>query len=246
MMEDRKAFPYRSIFSSKFLFSAIILCIAATGLRPCLGYLANYYSKETIAINRPLKEFDISRLPSYREGWIRINTLITDDIETDEYLLTKFQREDTSKIPSEIILFVTYYSDPASKVPHTPDVCYRQAGTIVEKMENIEIDVPNLPSGDKQVKARLLMLKRPSGNQGVVIYSFCVEGLLRCTREQTRLVLGMPGNKYTYFSKVEVVSFLLPDVDPGATIAECKRLYAEAMVLLLSEHFPTREQLKRR
>jgi len=211
MAEDRKAFPYRSVFSSKFLFSAIILCIAATGMRPCLGYLANYYSKETIAINRPLKEFDISRLPSYREGWIR-----------------------------------TYYSDPASKVPHTPDVCYRQAGTIVEKMENIEIDVPNLPSGDKQVKARLLMLKRPSGNQGVVIYSFCVEGLLRCAREQTRLVLGMPGNKYTYFSKVEVVSFLLPDVDPEATIVECKRLYAEAMALLLSEHFPTREQLKRR
>ena len=244
-MEDRKAFPYRSIFSSKFLFSAIILCIAATGLRPCLGYLANYYSKETIAINRPLKEFDISRLPSYCEGWIRTDMPVTDDIETDEYLFTKFQREDTGIIPSEIILFVTYYSDPASKVPHTPDVCYRQAGSIIEKMENIEIDVPNLPSGDKQVKARLLTLKQPSGNRGVVIYSFCAEALLRCAREQARLVLGMPGNKYTYFGKVEVISFLSPGTEPETTIAECKRLYAEAMAVLLSEHFPTREQLKR-
>ncbi len=245
-MEDRKAFSCRSIFCGKFLLSVFVIGIAAAGLRPGMHYLAEYYSKETIAVNRLLKEFDISCLPSYRQGWIKMDLPMKEDIETDEYILIQLHREDTIKIPSDIVLLVTYYSDPSSKVPHTPDVCYRQSGAIVEQMESIEIDVPNLPSGEKQVEARQLKLKMPdTGNQGVVIFSFCAEGLLRCTREQTRLVLGKPGNKYTYFAKVEVVAFCLPDADPSSTIAECKRLYSEVMPVLLSEYFPKMEQLKR-
>ena len=69
-----------SLFSVPFVFSVIILVLAAVGLRPGLKALAAYYAKESIPINRPLQEFDVSRLPSFRTGWEIKSKEITDDI----------------------------------------------------------------------------------------------------------------------------------------------------------------------
>ena len=82
-----------SLLSVPFVFSVIILVLAAVGLRPGLKALAAYYAKESIAINRPLQEFDLTRLPSFRTGWKFKSLITTDDIETDEYLLLKMKRE---------------------------------------------------------------------------------------------------------------------------------------------------------
>ena len=230
------------LLSRQFLLSAAVLAVAAIGLRPAVKALAEHYRKEPINIRKPLKEFDISRLPSFKSGW-GTSSIPPDDIETDEYAIIRFTREDISKEPKEVVLFVTYYSDPASKVPHTPDVCYRQGGATVRGMKNIAIDIPGLPQYRK-VKVRLLLFQQQTYNQAV-IFSFYVDGEFKHNREQVRWMIGKPGNRYVYFSKIETVANYPLDGNPGPAIDLCKKLFCEAASVLVSEHFPTKEQLKR-
>jgi len=241
MRENRNIISVvRSLLSAGFIFSAAVLGIAAVGLRPGVKALSEYYAKEPIEVRRPLKEFDISCLPSFESGWVSSN-IPPDEIETDEYAIIRFIREQGE--PREVVLFVTYYSDPRSKVPHTPDVCYRQGGAVVKEMKNITIDIPELARCPK-VKARLLLLQQRTYNQ-VVIFCFYADGQFKHSREQVRWMMGKPGNRYVYFSKIETVSSYPIDGSPGPAIDICKRLFREAVSILISEHFPTKEQLKR-
>ena len=230
-----------ALLSGQFLLSAAVLTVVAIGLRPAVKALAEHYRKEPINIRKPLKEFDISRLPSFKSGWGN-SSIPPDDIETDEYVIIRFTREDLSKEPKEVVLFVTYYSDPLSKVPHTPDVCYRQGGATVREMKNIIVDIPSLPECPK-VEVRLLLLQQQTYNQAL-IFSFYTDGEFKHNREQVRWMIGKPGNRHVYFSKIETVSSYPLDGDPGPAIDLCKKLFCETASVLVSEHFPTKEQLK--
>ncbi|MHC4634118.1 MAG: exosortase-associated EpsI family protein [Planctomycetota bacterium] len=231
-----------SLLSVRFLLSAFILILTAVGLRPGMRALAEYYQKEPIVIRRPLQEFDVSGLPTFRKDWQFKFEPATDDIETEDYAIIKFKQERTGK---EVALFVTYYSDPQSKVPHTPDVCYRQGGAVVKKMTTVTIDTPESAPEHPQIKARLILLQMPNCEQ-VVIYSFCAEGQLVHTRGQVRWLIGKPGNRHTYFSKIEVATNHPTGTDPTPSIEICKKLFRESMSILLTEYFPDKEQLKRR
>jgi hypothetical protein len=189
-----------------------------------------------------LSEFDISCLPSFVSGWIR-SDIPPDDIETDEYAIIRLTAEDTEQRPKEIVLFVTYYSDPNSKVPHTPDVCYRQAGADFKGMENTTIVIPGLER-DSEVTARLLFFEK-DGRDRVVIFSFFVDGQFRHSREQVRWSIGMPGNRHVYFSKIETVASYPSGGSPNAAIELCKKLFSEAASVLISQYYPTKEQVRR-
>jgi hypothetical protein len=205
--------------------------------------LDKYYLKKSIEIRRPLLEFDISRLPSFQEGWSSSVSQAyesPEDVGTDECVIIKFE-----KGFKETALFVTYYSNPKDKVPHTPDVCYRQAGAIVRYMRNITLDTPELAPEYPQIKARLVALRMPSYDQ-IVLFCFCVEGELRYSREQVRWVIGKPGNHHTYFSKIETTSFHTIGSNEEESIELCKTLLREALPVLLTEHFPDKKQLKAR
>ena len=242
MGRDAKIFlPAESFLSIRFVFSAAILVLAATALRPGLGALSRRYTKQPIKINKSLTEFDILRLPSFKRGW-SISHVPPDDIETDEYAIIRLTREGSQTEPREVVLFATYYSDPKSKVPHTADVCYRQGGAVVEEIRNIAIDIPDLAE-DSQVTARLLLLRQQNYNQ-VVIYCFCADGEFKHSREQVRWMIGKPGNRYVYFSKIEAIASYPTGVEPGPAIELCRLLFREAAAILVSEHFPRREQLK--
>ncbi|MBN2271424.1 MAG: exosortase-associated EpsI family protein [Sedimentisphaerales bacterium] len=232
----------RSLFSAAFLLSAAVLAIAAVGLRPGVRALAERYAKEPIAVRKPLSEFDTSRLPSFAEGWTR-EDIPPEEIETDEFAIIRLTRRNIAQGPKEVVLFVTYYSDPKSKVPHTPDVCYRQGGAILKEMKNITIDVPGLARG-REVKARLLLFEQQTYNQAV-IFCFFADGRFRHSREQVRWLIGMPGNRHVYFSKIETAANYPKDASPDSAVELCKTLFREAVPLLISEHFPTIEQLKR-
>ena len=232
----------RSFCSAGFLLPLAILAAAALGLRPGLEALARHYQKEPIAIRKSLKEFDISRLPSFRTGWVR-SDIPPDEIETDEYLIVRLSRAVPAGERAAVVLFVTYYSDPRSKVPHTPDVCYRQGGATIEQMKNIIIDVPELAQSPR-VKARLLLLREKTERK-VVVFCFCADGRFKHSREQVRWIIGKPGNRHVYFSKIETVAGYPMDGSPEAAIELCTRLFREAVPILVTEHFPTPEQLKR-
>lgn len=232
-----------SLFSARYWLSVVLLICAAIGLQPGLGVLAKYYKKEPIPIRLPLKEFDISELPSFRDGWVKTD-IPHEEIGTDEYLIIKLDKKAGSKEQQVVALFVTFYSNPQDKVPHTPEVCYRQGGATLKTMTTITIDTPELAPQHSQIKCRFLIFQMPKWSQ-VVIYCFYVEGEFRYSREQTRWLMGKPGNHYSYFSKIEVTSTFPIGGDPTQATEMCKTLFRETLAVLVNNHFPTREQLKR-
>ena len=231
---------------TRFLLSVLIFVLAGVGLRGGMLALEKRYTKHPINVRRSLREFNISGLSSFQNDWnLSIEENLQDDAETDEFLYLALRSKDLSKRPDPMALFVTYYSDPNSKVPHTPDVCARQAGAVVKKMDTIVIDTPQLGPQYRRVKARLLILSKEELNY-VKIYVFLVEGQFQCSREAVRWIIGKPGNRYSYFSKIEATTFYLNDDDDVTDyIEDCKTLFREALYILLKDHFPENEQIKR-
>lgn len=237
-----------SILSVPFLISAFLIVFAATGLKPTLKSLAKSYTKKSIDPIKPLSEFDFSELPSFREGWeFRKVDRVDEAVNTDEFILTYLFRKDLYKKPTYTFLLVTYYSDPRDTAPHSPDVCYRQAGAIVKQLKTITIDTSNLPGGKpSKIPAYMVVLDIPEGGQHLIIFTYCVEGVFRCKRWAVRWQIGKPGNRYTYFSKIEVAAPFEGEQEFRESVDLCKALLREALYKLVSEYFPSPETIKRR
>jgi len=226
----------------RMVSSLIILILIATGLRPAMYAMGRRFEKRSASIQKSLTEFDTLRLLSFRYGW-KHDPLdhSGDDIGTDEYMSVTFSPK--AKIEQLYAhMAVTYYCDPEDKVPHTPDVCYRQMGAVVKKMMPIVIDVPELGPERSRVKATMLILELPTVDK-VVIYGFDVEGQFKRTRGQVRLAMGMPGNRRTYFSKFESDSAYPCGGSPDGAIELCKTIIREALPILVSEYYPSAETL---
>lgn len=239
---------FGSLMSARFLLTAFILILAATGLRPGMKALSQRYTKKAIAIRRPLKEFDTSLLPSFRDGWDFVREKLPASEEalgTDEHILLALNKKGQKDVSAG--LFITYYSDPKDKVPHTPEMCYAQIGVVIKERSIITIETPELGREHPQTRACLLRLDMPKSNSDqVYIYCFYAEGEFRVSRNRTRLVLNKPGNRHTYFSKIEVYSLCPTDGDSTEAIEICQTLFREVLSVLLKEHFPSRDQLKGR
>ena len=235
----------RSLFCVRFIAAVLILITAATGLRPGIHALANHYTKKSIAIRKPLRDFDISTMPTFRQGWEVTWQKASLEIGTDEYMSINFFKKGLGKKRSQTRgLAVTYYSDPRDKVPHTPDICDRQEGAVVLGLSTITLDTPELGDDYPQIQVRLLLTKRENFNVAKIFF-FLVEGKFKHDRQQVRLLIGKPGNLYTYFTKIETSAIYGTDQSPDKAIEACKILFHEAVPPLLAEHFPTKEQIKR-
>jgi hypothetical protein len=244
MNELQSVSPRHSLMSVRFLLSAAILVLAAVVLQPGTKAIAEKYEKKPIAIRKHLGEFDATRLPSFRTGYkIRKIPAQVEDIETNEYIHMAVTRNDILHGAEHIEFLVTYYSNPRDKVPHTPDVCSRQAGATVRELTTITLDVPGLGAEQNKIKCKCVVLDWEKYST-VVIYVFFVEGKFRHTREQVRWDIGMPGHPHTYFSKIDVVASFPLKGDPTQALDTCKTFLSEALPILLSEYFPTDEQIK--
>ncbi len=243
--ESGKADVWRGLLSVRFVLSTVILSAAALGLRPGMAALGKYYAKESIEIKRSLRKFDTANLAGFQKEWKLRMEETEDDIGTEEYMIVDLDRKSPSKDLGSSFLFVTYYNDPRDKVPHTPDVCYRQAGAVVKEKTTIQLDIPGISSQQTPVEATLLVLSRAFENR-IVIFFFVVEGKFRRTREQVRWVLAMPGNKYCYFAKIEAIASYPKDGDPTGAIEVVKQLLAESMPVLMDQYLPDTGQLGRR
>jgi hypothetical protein len=205
--------------------------------------LSQNCGKKPVSIRKPLKNFDISKLSSFKGDWkYKQITAPVKDLQTDEYVHLAFTNP--MKVPPRAELYVTYYSNPADKVGHTPEVCARQGGAIINKLSTITIDTPQLAPNYDKIKARYIIFEQ-SNYYFADIYVFFVEGKFRHTREQVRWTLALPGGLYTYFSKIETAAIFqkLEDKDKAVQIAV--QLLQEALPELLAEHFPTNQQIKR-
>lgn len=243
--ESSKTEVWRGLLSVRFVLSAVILAAAALGLRPGMAALGKHYAKESIEIKRSLTKFDTANLPGFQKEWKLRMEITEDEIETEEYVIVILDRKYPSEGLKSAYLLVTYYNDPRDKVPHTPDVCYRQDGAIVKGKTTIQLDIPGISSQQTPIEATLIVLNTGHENR-IVVFLFVVEGKVRRTRDQVRWVLGMPGNKYCYFAKIEASATYPKDGDPTKAIEIARKLLAESLPVLMDQYLPDTRQLGRR
>lgn len=230
-------------FSLVFLLSFFILCLSAFFLRPSLVRLAEHYRKESVPIRLALKQFTVSAMPSFQEGWqISSHEAPVEDLGTEEYVHLLLLRENKSLFPEHMELFITYYSDPDDNVPHTPDVCSRQAGDVVLQMKPVSLSchangLLHTPEG------WYLLLEQEDGIL-VDIFLFYVDGRFRRDRQAVRWDIFKPGNRHVYFSKIEVAAKIRKGEDVETALQWCRRLFSEASPVLIEQHFPSVPQFR--
>ena len=135
---------------------------------------------------------------------------------------------------------MTYYSDPRDTVPHTPEVCYRQGGSTVHDIRIEPLEIPALGEAGDGVTAQILELEENDWHQ-VLVYLFYSNGRFYDDRLSLRFAMNLPGDRHVYFSKIEVLTSVPPGTDKADALARCKRLAAEAIPVLIRDHYPTRE-----
>ena len=218
----------RSWFSPLFVIAVLVVVAGSLGLGPALRAMVSYYRKEPIALRRLLDEFDDSRLRSFMlAGPGHGYRMAEGDVETEDVIYRIYELRATSGLDlghEYAMLFVTYYSDPRSTIP---------------------LEVPGLGPGGQTIDARLLDIEQ-NGRRLALLYVFCSNGEFYYDRERVRMAIAMPGDKYTYFSKVEALTSCPPDTTFKDSVERCKRLLSEALPVLVEEHYPRDEDLKRR
>ena len=237
-----------TLCSPVFVASAVVLAAAALGLRPAVRALAVHYAKEPIAIRRPLVDLDLTLLPSFRRVAGEVPPSVTPvDLGTEEFTWLALADESTEFRHQSASLFVTYYSNPRDKVPHTPEVCYRQQGTEVTGLTTDTLETPGLGPDTPSITIRVMQIHHPEPPAwGVLAYVFCANGKFCHDREQVRWIIGWPGDRYTYFSKIEVAAQYSPEAGPmgeAQALRRAKRLLSEVLPVLVEQHFPTRDQV---
>jgi hypothetical protein len=236
------------VLSPVFIAAAAVLAAAAAGLQPLLSLLIETYTKEPVAVRKRLDALDTSALRSWRliaeDPTFRIE-VDPDEVGTDDVIQMVFQPAGSpGRRPAEdTLLFVTYYNDPRDTIPHTPEVCYRQSGAIVHDIQTITIPVDGPGPEPVEVEARLLDLQ-PEGWHGALAYVLVCNARVYHDRKWARLAIGWPGDRRVYFSKVEAVSRCEGDDCAGA-IERVRTMLAEALPVLMRDHFPGRGDVER-
>ena len=234
----------RSLLSPLFLICVVLVLGGAVGLRPLMRELASRYLKESIALRSPLEEFNVARLDSFQPALVTLAPPSSiKDVETDDVLWLNLESPATRNKNLHPGLFVTYYSDPRDKVPHTPEVCYRQGGCTIESITTTTFEAAGLGPDHPPVEVRIVDMKTRERRR-VVLYLFWASGEPCWDREQVRWIIGRPGDRYVYFSKIEATTpYMLKSEKPQA-IEMCRRLLKEALPVLVNEHFPATADLK--
>ena len=234
-----------------FQISVALLAVTAAGLSPLISALSHWATKEPNGLVLPLDQFDTRSLPSFDPAPDRSGFKITeDDVETDDVITIPFlTRENCGLAPRfNTLLFVTYYSDPRSQVAHTPEVCYRQAGATVQDMRSVEISLPGMDGLPVKATARVLDV-RQQGRQSAIAYVFVSAGRYYHDRERLRLAIGWPGDKHTYFSKVEAAALVPAGRESTESFEDAVRvalrMLEESVPLLRTNHYPLDEVVRR-
>ena len=233
-----RAAGLRALFTPTFVVCAAILVIAIVGLYPTMSWVGQQFRKEGIPIRQALSAFDIGALLSFQPASAAHYLECPEgDAETTELLWLPLEHWPRHTTGAPLVLFVTYYSDPASKVPHTPDVCYRQAGSVIDGLERAELDVSTLGAEHTPVTVRIMDFTQPH-TYGVLMYVFCANGEFCATRNRVRWILGMPSQRRVYFSKIEVVAYYHEREQRPVALESCKQVMREALPVLIRDHFP--------
>jgi hypothetical protein len=220
----------------------MILAAAAIAANPTAEAIALRFQKSEAALRETfatLRDPSINGIRRVETADDEVRRLAESDVGTPDTLLRTY-----TDGPNAYILFVTYYSNQRETIPHTPEVCYRQAGALVNSSSNVQLALPP-KEGDsavRTVEAKLLDIQA-DGTRRALVYVLCCEGAYRNDRESARIALGMPGNRRTYFSKIEASAILSEGEDFPAAAQRARKLLESVIPELERTHFPTQQQL---
>lgn len=229
--------------------AVILAAMATTGTRWAESMAARF-GKQPAYLRHPLDRFDESLLAGFTPMEVdpaAKKSLRESDVGTDAVLYRWMRPRGEPAIGQDdgrLELFVTYYSNPRDQIPHTPEVCARQAGATVLRIGRESLTLTGGDGTSKTVELTLVMTEL-SGTEIVTLYCFCCEGRFHPDRESTRLCLAMPGNARTYFAKIEATARCTAGRDASSATSLLLRLLAEAIPILEREHLPTDDQLCR-
>lgn len=226
--------------------SAALLAVAAIGMQPAIDQAKQRYTKQPIAIKRPLKQIDFSAMPSFDVSFEPKTLVFSDqEIETQEKINVALTRR--TPLPSgfhpESVLHAAYYSDQRHQVAHTPEVCLRQDGGIINALRSMEIEIPGLGPEHSTIPVRYVDVQRTSTARIIILYTFISNGRFYSDRDVLRLSLGLPGDKHVYSCKVEAAVPRTESLTDEEAIEMAKLTLQEAIPVLLRDHLPTRDEV---
>ncbi|MDY7109720.1 MAG: archaeosortase/exosortase family protein [Planctomycetota bacterium] len=243
---------WRAVFSSLFVASAILFLLAAVALRPGAEALVRHYRKAPIDLRTPLSEFDATKMRSFRlarDGMDLAPGEETSGDGIDARVSLLFEDRPGGAAPAsarpEVLLTVTYASDPDRPVPHPPELVYRRHGAIVDEVTALGVETPDLAPNPWEVPARRIEIQQ-DGEHLILVYLYCCNGRFYNDRERMRFALGWPGDRYVYFSRIDALMNWPPGMSRREATERCQALLSEAVPILVTDHFPRREDVARR
>lgn len=232
----------KHLHNISLILSALLLVFTATMLRGTIAKLSDYFTKQTVPARKPLKTF-VDSVESIEKNFQWKDQAVTQEIETDDCFLIKFESQDQSVAKHGGYIHAAYYSQPGSKVPHTPDVCYRQAGSIIKEIQKIPINLSPVANNPETIDVTLVRLEQKEAEM-VILFCFIAEGQIANSRTKVRLITSKPGNSRTYFCKVEASCSYPKGSAPKPYIETAGTLMERLVPKLLDEYLPTEEMLK--
>lgn len=239
-------------FRSGWFVACLGLLVAFAATFQLMAYVFDWQARKLpVPLRRPLDGLDQNRLVGYKflHNYM-IKPEILEKLGTKEYIQWVFQdvSAQATKGPADYVsLFVTYYTGQPDQVPHVPEECYSGGGYEIQREDILEIPV-TVQGKAVQVPFKVLTMDARSDlrEKRTVIYTFHANGQFCADRNAVRTVVADPAEKYAYFSKLEL-TFGVNDALPTreASIESGRRFIQQVVPLLLDEHWPDWQQVKR-
>lgn len=243
--------------SPRFWACTVILAAAAVGVQVLPQLFDIHLQKKAVPLKKKLQLFDVARLgPRYElhRAAEMIPPLSEDEIDglgTSDVLRTYLTDTDKPEAdPTHVAyLFVTYYTGKPDMVPHVPEECFLAGGyDPIGRPLEYRVAVPKSASpNDGEIAVRALRFlasqSRRASAEGadevVVMYFFHVNGGYATTRNEVRVRLSNPLQRYAYYAKIEV-SFMDGYLKRGAglqaSVAALEPLLGAVLPVLLEDH----------
>lgn len=198
--------------------------------------------KKPLPLQKPLIDFDRDSLkPLVRVDANILSKDVVAELGTEEYIewtLSDPRINDTSK--AHLSLFLTYYTNVQDQVPHVPEECYYQGGSVMTGDETQAWSLSALPG--EEIAVRRLEFARPDrpDSNSLVYYTINVNGMFFADRQGARFKLKSFNETHLYYSKVEIAFHGYSKNELEVLDKRARELMDITVGELFEEHWPPR------
>lgn len=254
----RRARSFR--LSWRLIATWILLLFVAIGLRNANNWFGLHFTKGPVPLKRDLNLLSEESLWPEFKLHPRVPRVISEDelqtLGTHDYRTIRMvDRLKAPEDPTSVAeVFITYYTGKPDMVPHVPDECYLAGGfERVGLPYTQEFEVPGAGAEDDQLPVRIIQFRARRGQLGqlredrdfAIFYFFRTNDQYATTRNEVRLALSNPFDKYAYYAKIEI-RLMDSTLTRLASVEEGEQalpgVLSKLMPLLLRDHFTTLEE----